>query len=231
MARFGDMLQALLKVQDSASGESVASSNEATDLIRELNALGLREEQYQSWQQIGSSKINPLYIDFPYAVISSQVIEADIASITVNIPSNYKSLMIFGFGQQDLAATEGGILLTFNGDSGANYQEGNIVGENATGIFPNQYNNTNYILCGDFIGNTSNQNSGGGWVVFIPHYNSSFWKVVFGMGTEPAVSSSLSALTIVNGTWRNTNPITYLTLTGSIGNIKAGSLLSVYGIL
>lgn len=153
-----------------------------------------------------------------YTPITTQVIPTDTTTVTLSNLSGYSELFIVGSIQGSSGSAVMGLRL--NGDEGSNYSTTYM------------YNTSTTVPSGKESGLTAMSGgdipaSGNVWGVNLYHlinYSSSAnYKNVLmrhNAGTGVVVESI--------GLWRNTSPVTSVTL---FANIKAGSIITVYGIL
>lgn len=151
-----------------------------------------------------------------YSPIASQTLSANATSITFNgIPQNYTDLVIVFKG----GSTAGvGLNLRFNGDSGANYARAYFYTTGAAPVSGRETSTTQI--------SSSVFNENGNTIFNINGYsNSTGSKLVLGMNDY----YSNGAVRFV-GTWRNTAPITSITLSVDTDNISSGTVVSLYGL-
>ena len=247
MPQYGAQLESVLKMFDfqleqvrrqanvGGNFESVWQSGEAQSLVRDLNDFGRREEQYQSWMKNTGGNINVGKIDLPFNVIYSQILEEDKASLTVDIPSYYKHLLIMGSGRITGSGGQSAVftMCQFNGDTTAgNYQWGHfyhISGSVGTAQDLSDPSMLFWYFAAD--GEATNSYAGSAFI-FIPHYTSSFYKTLLTVGAVGLSTTSSSA--VRHGVWKGTDPIRSVTVfpdpTYANAKLKSESLISFYGI-
>ncbi len=153
----------------------------------------------------------------------------------LNIPTTYQHLFIIGSGAMGGAVVEADLELRFNNDSGANYNEVNMGGENASALAASAAA-TNEILVGQIKGASGTADHASQLQINIPNYKDTvFFKTVMGeSGHIPNVTLADFAVKINSGIWEDTAAISRITLlstTGSAGNFVSGSTFSLYGLL
>lgn len=153
-----------------------------------------------------------------YTPVTTQVIPSDTTTITLTNISGYSDLYITASIQGSSGSAVMGLRL--NGDTGTNYSTTYMYNTSTTTPSGKEAN-LNAMSGGDIPA------SGNVWGVNLYHlinYSSgSNYKNVHmrhNAGTGVVVESI--------GVWRNTSPVTSVTL---FANIKAGTILTVYGII
>lgn len=182
----------------------------------------------EGFTKLGQTTLN---LKLPFEVIYSETLTADLASVTVNIPANYKHLIMQMGGQTDNAAYQDVIVIRFNGDSGANYLNQGVEG---TGINVTGQANiiTSGIDGGNFAGTSSNASGLSGSTIFIPHYGAGLWKAVYRVSGGAQRDATNPGVNLGSGFWKSASKIQYLTFSPLAGTVlKANSAFSVYGIL
>lgn len=190
-----------------------------------------RDEWLKALIQPGTNKINSGSIAFPFQPIYNTVLEKAQADLTIPIPPQYKHLVLMTFGQSDAAVYYDGLVVRFNGDAGTNYHDAYITGSQDTVLTYTESIANTFIAVGWFEGTSGNAASASGRVAFIPHYRSSFWKASYSLGGEETWDVKGQSVGVSAGYWMSTSPIDTITFKLITGNMKAGSLISVYGIL
>lgn len=151
-------------------------------------------------------------------------------SMTIAIPSGYKSLRIEVNAQ---GATANDAIVQFNGDTGANYGWTRFYSNNTTGSVgtggQNVGNNDTGITT--TVALNVGGNAAGTLVLDIPAPGSPFYKNVFWESLQPANTSGTEMYQIIGkAMWRNTAAINSITVTASSGNFAAGSTLRAIGV-
>ena len=160
------------------------------------------------------------------ALIGEAVAGTSVASLTVgSIPGTYRHLKGYLVAQGN--TTLGESRLTFNGDTGANYNQQNVQAFNGS-VTQNNILNATSIDAGELP--LASSSIGPQSLDFdIPYYsNTSFWKGCYIKSIGMNIST-LVALQIYGALWQNTAAITSVTFTAPVSYV-AGSKLSVYGI-
>lgn len=158
-----------------------------------------------------------------YTPIATQTLTGAIPQITfTNIPQTYKDLVVVSnMAANGVDATS----IRFNQDTGSNYSSTRLVA-NGTTVYTNTEGNSSVIKTG--ITSTTSITSPDTIITNIMNYsNNTTYKSTLSRG---AATTWVSAYV---GAWRNTNPITSITLlietAGNI-NFQVGSTFSLYGI-
>jgi hypothetical protein len=158
-----------------------------------------------------------------------------VASVTFNsIPQNYAHLQLRVIARSSRSATEDTSWVQFNGDSGNNYATHNLDGYAglATAVESTNAANTNNFR---YITSGANATSG----IFAPaiidvldYTNTSKFKTTRLLnGLELNDSARYNYVRFTSGLWRNTNPITSITMFLNTGpNFTENSQFALYGI-
>ena len=209
------------------------TSIELNELRNEFRSMDEVKNLVKGWVQAGTS--NPIFVP-PMQVIYSKVLEADTASLTINIPSVYKHLMIMGSGRINGSGGQLAVftMCQFNGDTTAeNYQWAHF-GQSSEVPFAKHDTSYPSTIFWHFVAEGEATNSFvGSAVIFIPHYRSSWYKILLTIeGISLTAGTSTAAR---HGLWKSTSPIESITIfpepTYASAKIVAGTSISVYGIL
>jgi hypothetical protein len=153
-----------------------------------------------------------------YTPIASQTLSSAASSVIFsNIPQDYTDLVLVVAGTYTTGGTNDAAL-QFNSDTGSNYSWTRLLGN---GSAASSSRSTNDVQI-DFglISSTNQSNS----IAQIQNYsNSTTYKTVLGRG------NSTEYVGAIVGTWRNTAPITSITVR-SAATYSSGSTFSLYGI-
>jgi hypothetical protein len=164
-------------------------------------------------------------------ILFDQTLGANAASIDTGaggIAGTFDSLDIYILARTTEAVAQSGLKLTFNADSGANYDEhlfqilnaGTFAGAAVAQTF-------NTIGC---PGASYGAGSFGHWHITLPAYRQTVaHKVWRGHFTALDTGAANCYEQLRSGRWRNTAAITRLAIAATSGNILAGSRLTVYG--
>lgn len=208
------------------------TSIELHELRNEFRSMDEVKNLVKGWVQAGTS--NPIFVP-PMQVIYSKVLDADTASLTINIPSVYKHLLIMGQGRINGSGGQVSVYLhaQFNGDAGGtNYQYG-LLFHAGTTVAANYSTGLNHVLFGVFAADGAGSGFAGASFLSIPHYQSSYYKTSLMIDGTSYASNVTTA--IWQGVWKDTSPIRSITIfpdaTYPSAKMESGSLFSIYGIL
>lgn len=187
-----------------------------------------RNAQVAGWSQVGRPDLN---IRFPFAVIYSETLEVAVASITIQVPGDYRHLFIMGSMRTDFAAYNDTIGLRFNGDTGANYRTAYEGAQNTTQLAAQNATAT-YFGIGTSTGASATAGSHGNFFAFATNVYGSAWKSIISVSGTSEYSATDIVTLLNSGHWKNTAPVTSLTIfSANSANLIAGCILGVYGIL
>jgi len=156
-----------------------------------------------------------------YEPIATQTLGSAAASVTFSsIPSTYTDLVLVTNTQRDATGSGPvGFYARYNGDSGTNYSNTNLVGDGSSASSARDTNQTNlfFLLAPD--------SQWGNSIVQIMNYSNTTTNKT----SLSRVNATTNYTGIFAGLWRNTAAINSITLSGTV-NIKAGSTFTLYGI-
>jgi hypothetical protein len=165
-----------------------------------------------------------------FELISTTIATGSSTSVTFSsIPATYTHLQLRVTNRGDYATTNDLLnLLTFNGDTAANYSWHHLYGDGTSAGGMNTAS-ASAIRAGVFPGGSSTATVWSGGVLDILDYaNANKYKTArMLVGSHTTTGKNIK---FVSGNWRNTAAITSLTLTTEIGNFTSGSRFSLYGI-
>jgi hypothetical protein len=220
MASFSELM---MKVVD---GQQL-SPIEREQMRQYTNEMDTNNQLVSSWQQV-NKKIRDIYLDLPIVTIYSETLTTSVPNITIQIPSDYKHLMMFCAMLTDRAAASDYIHGRFNGDTGTNYAEQYAGGVGSSSSDGSQTSRDDFGVTIAASASAS-ANTCGSCIMFIPHYNSTIYKTVinnYGIfdGTATGKYSTFCQ-------WKSTSPIRSLTLfSENSANIISGSVVTLLGI-
>lgn len=175
---------------------------------------------------------NQVYPHTGVTKIAENILVGTAASVTFSsIPATYRSLQLMIVARGDTAATFINTAMRFNGDTGANYDDGRIVAAATTVSAAETINGTS-MLIGDAAAASATAGLPSTWNIWIPWYaGTTFWKQhltqnELGTGTGTGTIHTR----VFTGRWRNTAAINSLTIFPTAGNFIAGSSFALYGI-
>lgn len=163
-------------------------------------------------------------------LITEIVTSGSQASVTFSsIPNTYRDLIVRVRGRGDASATNVTIQMTFNGDTGTNYDIQYLEGSPSAGA--GNFFSLNNISFSRLPGATAPANNAGGTDVIIFDYRgTTFYKSVSVSGGAIFGTSGSTTLTgQYVGDWRNTAAITSVKIALSAGNFVNNSVVSLYG--
>lgn len=156
-------------------------------------------------------------------LISTTVLTQNEPSVTFDVSSFagvYRHLQIIANVRSTAGANA---VITFNGDTSANYSWHLVYGNGSTVLSTGAANSSNMIL---FSQAPSTAN------IFLPNTidildfaNNSKNKTIRSLCGAP----SLNEIALFSGAWRNTAPVTSITI--SLTSFVAGSRFSIYGVV
>lgn len=162
-----------------------------------------------------------------YTPIYAQTLSATTASVTFsNIPTTFTDLaIVLNGGNSRAGSASDSLTIRFNGDTGSNYSNTNLFGNGSTATSTRNTSATTMRI-GDVAGSTSGLNSTS--IINILNYsNPTTFKTALGRGNV-----SQSEVSARVGLWRNTSPITSVTVLAQEGvaNWTVGTTFTLYGI-
>jgi hypothetical protein len=184
----------------------------------------------------GESDAAPLLLTSNSNLIQETILTAATASLSIsNIPQGYRDLRFVLSGvRSDAAATEVGLLLRFNGDSGGNYDWTRISNSNTSVTGAESAAATSIQTFGSTSGITGNSATSGAATgisgTLHDFTGTTFWKTCDLFVSESIGSGAGNRrVETVSGIWRSTSAITSMQFALSSGNFMAGAALRVYG--
>lgn len=145
-----------------------------------------------------------------------------------NIPGTYRHLLLVIQGRAVDAVTDREVHLRFNGDSAGNYDVQQIRGT-ATTVDGERLVGQTSMRLGRIAGGNAATGRGGSLVVWVPNYAATTF-------TKNAISDPISSGNDVPeihknaGHWRSTAAITSITIQLNVGNMKAQTRVTLYGL-
>ena len=220
-----DFKDLLLKI----ANQGRLTPSELDDLAR----FGTETQLRNAFVAGNTTPDNRLSVISPMVLLYNERFEVAKASVNLNLPSDYNTLIIMGSGCID-QANGGNIWAQFNGDTGAsNYAYQLISGSGLTAGATEDL--TFHAVAIGLFGTTgAGAGVSGSFVAQIPGYSSAVWKknVLAHMYTAEFNDQYLTG-----SRWTNTSPITSIdifgtnnTLAKGTANMIAGSYISVWGM-
>ena len=146
----------------------------------------------------------------------------------LNIPQNYTDLIVKYSSRETTAQVYGDLVMRFNNDAGTNYNIYFLRGSGTGG--GSQSGSYSGIYLGSGTGNSATANTFGNGEVYISNYTSPTYKSVSG-DSAGENNASLAYVSISSSIWKNTSPITSISITGYYGDtIMQYSTFHLYGI-
>lgn len=166
-----------------------------------------------------------LNITFPFIPFFVEKLSANKSELNITIPSGANHLMILT-SVRSTDATSRGIYFECNGDSGTNYESQVTLHSPTTTTLAGSATTTHLVL--GFIDGTAVANTASSNLSYINNYGGSWYKYCYASGASRSAAQISGLFTSV---WKNTSPITYARIYPEAGNLAAGSIVSIYGIL
>lgn len=154
------------------------------------------------------------------------------ASITFNnIPQGFTDLKLVISGRGSNSDFYSNVMMSFNGSS-ALYFTDTLIYANASSVTGtrNSYGAGGSVLDGYITAATGTANTFGAISVYIPNYTSGNYKQIIADSTTENNSTSNYLMSLSSNLWRNTAPITSLTVTAGGNNFVQYSTFTLYGI-
>jgi hypothetical protein len=161
-----------------------------------------------------------------YTPISSQTLSSSASSIDfTSIPQTYTDLVLVYSAKSTSTASD--VTARFNDDSGSNYSHTVLYGTGTSANSGRGSNQTRAFL--DATGYISNSVFNIAIININNYSNSTTYKTTLGRSNNPA--SDAEGVDMTTTTWRNTNPITKISIIPySAVNFATGSTFTIYGI-
>lgn len=198
--------------------------------IDELRRFGRETQMRNSFVAGNTTAGNQLNIKFPFLPIFSEVLNANINSKEVVIPSGFLNLVIITYGRiTGTGVYNMGLNAYVNGDTGNNYNHQSISANGTATGAQQVLNNTQFRVGFLAGGGTSAARTCASFSI-IPNYRSTAYKHCILMSSATNVSDD--TIVMSDSIWNNTAPIDKLTFYAANGDdLAAGSSISIYGIL
>jgi len=170
-----------------------------------------------------------LDIQFPFVSVFSEILEVSTSEVTVQIPGNLNHLFVFSSGRTDAAAVSSVLRCRINGDSATNYKQQNMLAVNTTVTGSYDYTADHGVI-GGLAGTSASAGKSESSVAFLSNIQSPFHKTIStlfsGLDTDSTYTVGLKT-----SYWAVVDKIKSLTFSSSSGNILAGSIISIYGVI
>jgi|LakMenEpi03Aug12_release.lakeMendotaPanAssembly.Ray.scaffolds.fasta_scaffold856364_2 hypothetical protein len=143
-----------------------------------------------------------------------------------SIPSTYTDLCLKISSRATEASNTSALLMGFNGDTGANFNNRNIYGNGSTAA-SNSISNQNFYVIGPFTsGSTSTSNTFGNAEIYIPNYAGSNQKS-FSMDSVTENNGTAAEAYLQAGLWTGTAAINKIQIYRTCAQYTTATL---YGI-
>jgi hypothetical protein len=166
-------------------------------------------------------------------LITETTLSADTASFDfTSIPATYKDLRIVLVGRGTTAANNVAINLRFNGDTGANYDDQFLSGNNASAAAgANVVQTKMQVLRWISAGLADAGRAGHGVIEVYGYAGTTFNKTVHSRGVlSQSTSAAGQGVNLTAGSWKSTAAINQVTVFPAADNFLAGSTCRLYGV-
>lgn len=183
---------------------------------------------FRSGQRLTAALLNQL---FPDSVKLDEQEPTSTSFSFSSISQEYRHLRIIGSARGTTAATFTGLSMQVNGSGAATYDSQQITANNATVAGLAQTSGTSANI-GEMAAASATSGACSTYDILIPNYRgTSFWKswtVAMGLST----GSGATAMHIKGWQcqFRDTSPITSITIAAAAGNFATGSVFTLYGL-
>lgn len=201
--------------------------------LQDLKIHGKSTEQRNAFVAGNTTPQGTLNVQTAFFSLYSKILEKNETSVRVEIPGNYRHLLIYGAGRIDSKAGSDAVYLDmiFNDDAGTNYARSTLVQSGATVAGSAVTGESARI--GHLTADGSPADYAGSFECSIPHYGSSFYKQSIARG-GPFYDTGYPQ-TLHKSSWSSTAKITSITLFPEASfagaEIVLGTSISIYGIL
>jgi hypothetical protein len=164
-----------------------------------------------------------------FELINTTTLLSNQSSVTFNVSAlsgTYKHLQLRVAARDTQAIGQTAELITFNGDTSANYSMHRVISSGGgLSVYPST--SANYILTPAISGASSTSSAYGAFILdIVDAFSSSKYKSTRAIGGNTGTNNEIA---INSGSWRNTAPITSITITSS-NLLTAYSRFSLYGV-
>lgn len=212
-----------------AKGDLLAAT--AADTIARL-AVGSNTQilQADSAQSAGIKWAD--YLPSLLTLISDTTLGSDTANFDIqSISGSHKALIALAILRGTTATTEASAKLTFNNDTGSNYDDQTTSGLGTTVAAAENLGQT-AIRPANYPGSSATANKAAAAVIVIPNYAGTvFHKTAISLsGTPWGTSTGTIRIRIGSHVWRSTAAISRITLAPNADNWLTGSRLTLWGL-
>lgn len=201
-----------------------------------LRDEGRNTQMRNSFVAGNTNEAGKLIIPSVFGLIYSEVLNADIASITIPIPSGYKHLVMMGSGRINGTGgqTSCAVMCQVNGDTGAtNYMMGRLYHLGATVTAEQDLSDPSMRLFSFTADGEATGSFQGSVFMVFPHYTSSYYKMALNINGLAYSTAIFDAMR--QGFWKGTDKINSIKFfpdpTFPSALLEAGTSISIYGIL
>ena len=162
-----------------------------------------------------------------FVKITEIVVGSAVPTVTFSsIPATYRNLKLVVTGRTDAAGTD--YTVTFNGDTGANYQA--VLAFNGSGAGASATFSQNSAAIGSTASSSAPANQAGVSEIMVYDYaGTTFFKSVTGM-THRLDGVATAYIIWYAATWNSTSAINTIALAAGAGNFVTGSTFTLYGM-
>jgi hypothetical protein len=189
----------------------------------------LVDKKYTSLLAGNDYYVPPSFESIASITLGSSVINNDFTGI----PSTYKHLQIRIMGRLDDAGSGAGALRIRVGnstfDTGSNYARHNLEGDGASAGAQSAVSQTNIAITGTLPENSVTANVNGVAIIDIHDYASTTKNKTFRSFSGQDRNGGGNVL-LISGLWMSTSAINQIRLYGDGSGLKAGTVISLYGI-
>jgi len=182
----------------------------------------------QTGDLISAAQLNLL----PIRLANSTVVGAAVASIDItSIPTLYAHLQVVVEARSDNAGSLLSLTMRLNGDSAANYFYETLFGNGTTVTAAEGLAQSNGLV-GEVPGaGSASAAYSGVCTIELPNYASTAWRKRWTSqwSTNTAGTTGTIRSGTAGGYWNQSNAIGQITIAASLGNLIAGSRVTIYG--
>jgi hypothetical protein len=167
-------------------------------------------------------------------LLFDQTLGADAASIDTGaggVAGGHKDLIVYFLARTSDAANNVNLNMRLNNDSGANYAWSFVRNDGANSANANSATGATAAIIGQVLGNTAPASTAGQGTQFVIAYDASTFQKAGNGSSAPVANAAGNTQTWSNSwAWSNTAAITQVAIfSASGGNLRAGSVLRIYG--
>lgn len=180
---------------------------------------------FTAGQRVTAAELNGNTIQ----LVDSASLSASTASVVLNLPAGYNRAKLYWRARSAGAVTAEPLMLQFNGDSGAHYQD-EIMQTNNTTVAGTTATGQTKMQIATIVGasGTSNYFSSGSVDIDGVSDTTNF-KTAVGQGTAFVTTSNMY-VGVYGGQWIQAAAVTTVTLFANANSLASGSTFSLYGL-